>query len=37
MPNTTNIIEFYSTLRERELKWFIKWHAMHQNPTIDEV
>lgn len=34
--DATKLIEFHTTLRERALRWFIKWSSLQQNPTIDE-
>ena len=30
-------LEYQTTLRERALRWFIKWSEAHQNPLIDNV
>ena len=37
MPDATNLIEFQTTLRERVLRWFIKWFSLHRNPALEEV
>ena len=31
------LIEFQTTLRERALRWFIKWSEAHPNPVIVDV
>ena len=31
------LIEFQTTLRERALRWFIKWSEAHPNPIIADV
>lgn len=37
MPNARKLIEFQSTLREREFHWFIKRSEAHPNPAISYV
>lgn len=36
-PDDVKLIEFQTTLRKRELIWFIKWPEIHQNPIVDDV
>ena len=36
-PEVGKLIEFQTTLRERALRWFVKWSEAHQNPAIDDV
>ena len=36
-PDAGKLIEFQTTLRERALRWFIKWSEAHSNPAIADV
>ena len=36
-PDAEKLIEFQTTLRERALRWFIKWSEAHPNPVIVDV
>ena len=36
-PNFGKLIEFQTTLRERAIRWFMKWSKIHQNPAIIDV
>ena len=36
-PEVGKLIEFQNTLRERSLRWLLKWYEAHHNPTIDDV
>ena len=36
-PDARKLIEFQTTLRERALRWFIKWSKAHPNPVIADV
>jgi len=37
MQNNVKVIEFHTNLRERALRWFIKWADLNQNPTVDDI
>ena len=36
-PDVGKLIEFQTTLRERALRWFIKWSKAHPNQVIADV
>jgi hypothetical protein len=36
-PDATKLIEFQTTLRDRALRWFIKWIDANPNAGIDQV
>ena len=36
-PDAGKLIEFQTMLRERALRWFIKWSEAHPNPVIADV
>jgi len=36
-PDNVKSIELQTTLREKYLRWFIKWAEHNQNPLVDDI